>query len=245
MGPFLFKLLWPFGNGPNSATFPLHWKCKHTASAWPGNTPETSSRLLSPPTPSHSIPQEQLACVHNFPCLLPWPQIISLRLSAFTPGVSRFLWLLFQSQHLHTTARGLQACILWQEGHGISQQQKPASHPTTGKIASCNWACKEPPNPANVLTWSWHEPTGDCLAAPAAECGGARLAGLSPNFSCSTARGERLVIFLQVSYCLCLAHSQKHLAACGHLQRTYPPKGGDHKLGLGACPSQGVFLSAG
>lgn len=59
------------------------------------------------------------------------------------------------------------------------------------------------------------------------------------NTSCSTAHWKRLFSFVQALHCHCLASSQNHHATSGHLQSTYPPKGGDHKLGQGTCSVEG------
>lgn len=99
-------------------------------------------------------------------------------------------------------------------------------------------------NHANTFIWSWHEPTGNHLAAAAAEHDGASLAGYLHTLP------AQQLIEKSLSACQAIVTQplhymhQKHFATCGHLQGIYPPKGGDHKLGQCTCPSQGMFLSA-
>lgn len=169
----------------------------NTTSSWPENTLRTAPRLLSPPTPSHSIPQKQPACVHNFSCLLLWPQNLS---EAFCihprdkqvslvpppkpPSPHHSLW----TAMLHKLAGGPRDVTA----------AKPAGHPTACKITSHYWARKESPNPTNVLTWSWHEGTGDL---PGSTCSGAQLSqarSVSPKSSCSSAHREDLSAFSSV-----------------------------------------------
>lgn len=178
MGPFIFQLLWPFGNVWGTClltTFPLHWDHKHNL-LLVENTLRTAPRLPSPPTPSHSIPQKQPACVHNFSCLLLWPQTISLRLFAFIPGISRFLWSLHRSHHLHTTACGVQCCTSWQEGQGMSLPQNLPASPPHAKSPLITEHAKSHQTQPTFWPGAGMKELETCLAAPALEHSWARLA---------------------------------------------------------------------
>lgn len=78
MGPFFFKLLEMALQQYKGTllTTALLLKPQPHSFSMARNTFQTSSRLLSLPTPSHSIPQKQPACAHNYFYLLPKPQTI-------------------------------------------------------------------------------------------------------------------------------------------------------------------------
>lgn len=84
----------------------------------------------------------------------------------------------------------------------------------------------ESPNPMNILIWNWHEPTGDCLAAPAVEHSGARLAGCPQTLPAQQLMEKDLSAFCKchTASALCAARNiLLHVATCREL--THPKEG--------------------
>lgn len=142
------------------------------------NTLQTPSRLLSFPTPSHSTPQKQPACAHNYFYLLPKPQTTFCEaFNTYSRGEEVSLVLPSKPPDVHSTAYAdcKPAHCVRREAGSHSSKNLPvtpphAIWPLVGEPA-------ESLSHANTLVWSWHEPAGDHLAAAGAEHDGASLAG--------------------------------------------------------------------
>lgn len=134
---------------------------------------------------------------------------------------------------LHTLARGTR------DFTAAKTCQPP--HPTL-KLPRY-WACKESLSPTNILTWSWHEPTGDHLAAPAAEHSGARVPGYLQTLPAKQLMEKDLSAFCKCQKATATAsalHVAKnillHVATCRELTH---PKEGTTSWGNALVPHRG------
>lgn len=195
------------------AAFPSHPITQH-----PSETASMCAQFFLPP-PVATDHLSEAFCIH------PRDKQVSLVPPPKPPSPHHSLW----SAMLHKLAGGPRDVTA----------AKPASQPTACKITSHYWARKESPNPTNVLTWSWHEGTGDL---PGSTCSGAQLSqarSVSPKSSCSSAHREDLSAFCKCHVASALHMAKNtflHVATCRELTH---PKEGTTSRGNALVPHRG------
>lgn len=226
--------------GPYSPQI-FYWDHNPTASARPGNTLQTSSRLLSLPSPSHSIPQKQPACAHNYFYLLPKPRTtLCEAFNTYYRGEEVSLVQPPKPPDVHTTAYGLQACTLWQEGGRIPQQQKTCQsphHTVYGLLLERmqNHPAMAPHFDLELAWTSWRPSGSSCSRA-----WWSQPSWVSPYPSCSTTHRERLVSLSGKCHSASALHAAKNILlrvdTCRELTH---PKEGTTSWGNALVPHRG------